>query len=98
MSDEEDATNWHKVMLKASGTVGAAGIALLTAATATATEGAFPIKMVVGGIALTLVSFFGFFLTRPSQTSATIEKLSSAIPGNPKAPLFPVEPPAPPAA
>jgi hypothetical protein len=96
MSDD-DATNWHKVMLATATTMLTLGTGLLTTAVALAKDGAFPIKMVAGAIVVILVGGFGLFLTRPSQTSATIEKLSSAIPGNPKPPLFPAEPPTPPA-
>lgn len=92
MSDEE--TNWHKVMLATATTLLTLGTGLLTTAVAIAKEGDFPIKMVVGAIVVILVGGFGLFLTRPSQTSAKIEKLSDAIPGNPKPPLFPPAPPA----
>jgi len=90
----EDDTNWHKVMLGAGTTLLTLGTGLLTTAVALAKDGDFPIKMVAGGILIILVGGFGLFLTRPSQTSAKIEKLSDAIPGNPKPPMFPPAPPA----
>jgi hypothetical protein len=84
-----ETTNWHKVMLWGSTSIGTSGVGLLTAAAATAKEADFPVRMIAFGVMMVVLAGFGLYLTRPSQTSAKIEKISDAIPGNPKTPMFP---------
>jgi len=72
--------NWHKILL-------GIGAALTVEQVVNATT-------VVGKIQAFLIAFV-MFLVRPSQTSAKVEKISDAIPGNPKPPEAPPPPPGP---